>query len=283
MFIFVGPCHLSSTKQCSGDLMFPCEQLVFSVIKVINNPKFVLLRNLYCRYVHLNFFSKTSQCPLKTNGTQKTLNLLYRAAVISQSRCVHLVKLAEVWRKSQQLTFRKSSGSHSTACKVGKKNKKKTLTYRSSAPGWTQLQVRSADSTLRWEKYNKKMFLHESFTSFLATDIIECGSHIGSSKYDLFQVERTSESGFQHCSDFFFFFLNESVHSLCLERWLRFTHLRWSCIVHTTFLGLCSGAALQHSPWVDGERKTTHVSKIQVTSVHPVTEWSSLLWCKHLI
>lgn len=127
MFIFVGPCHLSSTKQCSGDLMFPCEQLVFSVIKVINNPKFVLLRNLYCRYVHLNFFSKTSQCPLKTNVTQKTLNLLYRAAVISQSRCVHLVKLAEVWRKSQQLTFRKSSGSRSTACKVGKKKTKKHL------------------------------------------------------------------------------------------------------------------------------------------------------------
>lgn len=35
---------------------------------------------------------------------------------------IHLVKLAEVWRKSQQLTFRKSSGSRSTACEVEKKH-----------------------------------------------------------------------------------------------------------------------------------------------------------------
>ena len=60
LFICGGPCHLSSFQQCSLDLIFLWEQLVYSVMEkslydfLINIVKIKILK--------LNFFSKTTEC-----------------------------------------------------------------------------------------------------------------------------------------------------------------------------------------------------------------------------
>ena len=50
VFICGGPCHLSSLKQCSGDLIYSREQLVYSVMEKNNNSDFVLLPHWYWKY-----------------------------------------------------------------------------------------------------------------------------------------------------------------------------------------------------------------------------------------
>ena len=47
--VFGGPCHLSGFKQCSGDLIFLWEQLVYSLMEKINTSDFVLLPHYFCK------------------------------------------------------------------------------------------------------------------------------------------------------------------------------------------------------------------------------------------
>ena len=60
-----GPCHLSSFKQCSGDLIFLQEQFVHSVMGKINISEFVLLililNTVNIKILRWNFF-KTAYC-----------------------------------------------------------------------------------------------------------------------------------------------------------------------------------------------------------------------------
>ena len=69
LFIRGGPCHLSSFKQSSGDLIFLWERLDYSVMEKINISECALLRNIVIIKIwSLYFCSKSTYCPFKYRG-----------------------------------------------------------------------------------------------------------------------------------------------------------------------------------------------------------------------
>ena len=43
LFIFGGPCHLSSFRQCYGNIIFPQKSFFYALMEKMNVPEFVLL------------------------------------------------------------------------------------------------------------------------------------------------------------------------------------------------------------------------------------------------
>ena len=104
MFIRSGPCHLSSLKQCSGDLIFLWGQLVYLVMKKINISEFCIVTLLMSQILQMwvwLYSPKLHSAPLKAPTTvspsvQKSLGavvlLALRVAGIKFKMSVHLQK-----------------------------------------------------------------------------------------------------------------------------------------------------------------------------------------------
>ena len=73
-----GPCHLPSFKQCSGTLFSSENSLFYAVMEKINIPEFVLLyyvNIINIKNLHLNFFSKTTNCPFKKDKKSSKMDI----------------------------------------------------------------------------------------------------------------------------------------------------------------------------------------------------------------
>ena len=91
LFVCGGLCHLSSCRQCSGDLIFFWEQVVYSVTEK-KNVLFINIANTII--LSLNFFSRTTQCPSEVICSNVSI---WSAAV---SLCLARNIMAIIWSQT---------------------------------------------------------------------------------------------------------------------------------------------------------------------------------------